>query len=66
MSMKIGKIRRYQFTNYIKTFSFKNNTKTLRNALLNALNDVLYTAPLVDTIRAHSTDEAPKVSNTYL
>jgi hypothetical protein len=44
----------------------KNNSKTIRNALINALNDVLYTAPLIETIRSHSTDEAPKVSSTYL
>ncbi|KAI6232384.1 Neuroligin-1 [Aphelenchoides besseyi] len=41
------------------------DSKTIRDSLLHALNDVLYVAPLIETLRAHSTDEAPKVSNTY-
>uniref|UniRef100_A0A7E4V8S3 COesterase domain-containing protein n=1 Tax=Panagrellus redivivus TaxID=6233 RepID=A0A7E4V8S3_PANRE len=43
----------------------KQSPKALRNGLLNALSDVLFTAPLVETLRMHSTDEVPKVSNTF-
>uniref|UniRef100_A0AC34Q1P8 Carboxylesterase type B domain-containing protein n=1 Tax=Panagrolaimus sp. JU765 TaxID=591449 RepID=A0AC34Q1P8_9BILA len=43
----------------------KNHPKTIRNSLLSALSDVLFTAPLIDTLRMHSTDEVPKLSNTF-
>jgi len=44
----------------------RNHPKTIRNSLLAALGDALYTAPLVETARLHSTDEALKAGNTFL
>uniref|UniRef100_A0A915D9S0 Carboxylesterase type B domain-containing protein n=1 Tax=Ditylenchus dipsaci TaxID=166011 RepID=A0A915D9S0_9BILA len=44
----------------------KNHPKTVRNNLLAALSDVLFTTPLIETARMHSTDEVPKNSNTFL
>ncbi|TKR81310.1 hypothetical protein L596_015200 [Steinernema carpocapsae] len=44
----------------------KDHPKTVRNGVLNALSDVLYTAPLIETARLHSLEDAPKVSNTFL
>lgn len=44
---------------------FQNHPKTIRNGVLAALGDALFTAPLIETARMHSTDETPKVANTY-
>lgn len=44
----------------------QDHPKTLRNKLLDALSDALFTAPLVRTARMHSTDEFRKTSNTFL
>ncbi|KAI6244138.1 Neuroligin variant [Aphelenchoides fujianensis] len=43
----------------------QNDSKTIRDSVLNALDDALYVSPLIETLRAHSTDEAPKSSSTY-
>lgn len=53
-------------TEYTDWDNPKNHPKTIRNGILSTLGDVLYTSPLVETARMHSTDEVPKVSNTFL
>lgn len=44
----------------------RNHSRVTRDMLLHLLADVLYVSPLVETLRAHSTDEAPKVASTFL
>uniref|UniRef100_A0AC35UI29 COesterase domain-containing protein n=1 Tax=Rhabditophanes sp. KR3021 TaxID=114890 RepID=A0AC35UI29_9BILA len=39
--------------------------KQIRNEMLQALGDVLFTTPLIETLRMHSTDEQPKSGNTF-
>uniref|UniRef100_A0A8R1HPQ8 COesterase domain-containing protein n=1 Tax=Caenorhabditis japonica TaxID=281687 RepID=A0A8R1HPQ8_CAEJA len=44
----------------------RDHPKSIRNGVLNALSDVLYTAPLIETLRAHSSDEVRKEANTFM
>uniref|UniRef100_A0A915LJF5 Carboxylesterase type B domain-containing protein n=1 Tax=Meloidogyne javanica TaxID=6303 RepID=A0A915LJF5_MELJA len=44
----------------------KNHSKSMRNGLMEILGDLLFTAPLVETAKAHSLDEGPiKAANTF-
>ncbi|CAI5455616.1 unnamed protein product [Caenorhabditis angaria] len=40
--------------------------KSIRNGVLNALSDVLFTAPLIETLRLHSTDDVRKEASTFM
>ncbi|CTQ87016.1 Carboxylesterase type B domain-containing protein [Caenorhabditis elegans] len=44
----------------------RDHPKSIRNGVLNALSDVLYTAPLIETLRSHSADEVRKEANTFM
>uniref|UniRef100_A0A915MHX9 Carboxylesterase type B domain-containing protein n=1 Tax=Meloidogyne javanica TaxID=6303 RepID=A0A915MHX9_MELJA len=44
----------------------KNHSKSMRNGLMEILGDLLFTAPLIETAKAHSLDEGPiKAANTF-
>uniref|UniRef100_A0A1I8BGX7 COesterase domain-containing protein n=1 Tax=Meloidogyne hapla TaxID=6305 RepID=A0A1I8BGX7_MELHA len=44
----------------------KNHSKSMRNGLMEILGDLLFTAPLIGTAKAHSLDEGPiKAANTF-
>uniref|UniRef100_A0A1I7XXL4 COesterase domain-containing protein n=1 Tax=Steinernema glaseri TaxID=37863 RepID=A0A1I7XXL4_9BILA len=47
-------------------FNLQDHPKTIRNGVLAALGDALYTAPLIETARLHSLEDVPKASNTFL
>jgi neuroligin len=40
--------------------------KTIRNGVLDALSDALYTAPLLETARLHAGEDGNKQSNTFV
>ncbi|CAD5229299.1 unnamed protein product [Bursaphelenchus okinawaensis] len=42
-----------------------NHSRSIRDSLLNILGDILYVAPLVETLRMHATDEASMSSNSF-
>ncbi|PAV77947.1 hypothetical protein WR25_14027 [Diploscapter pachys] len=44
----------------------KNHPKSVRNGVLAALSDVLFVAPLIETLRMHSSDEGQREANTYM
>ncbi|PAV75764.1 hypothetical protein WR25_11712 isoform C [Diploscapter pachys] len=44
----------------------KNHPKSVRNGVLAALSDVLFAAPLIETLRMHSSDEGQREANTYM
>ncbi|CAJ0956199.1 unnamed protein product, partial [Mesorhabditis belari] len=44
----------------------QNNPKTIRNGVLGALSDVLYNAPLVETLRMHSSDDVRAQGKTFM
>lgn len=38
----------------------------MRNGVLSALSDVLFTVPTIETARYHSLDETKHISNTFM
>ncbi|CAI4232612.1 unnamed protein product [Auanema sp. JU1783] len=44
----------------------RDHPKSLRNGVLAALGDVLFTSPLIETLRMHSSDETRKEANTFM
>ncbi|KIH67988.1 Carboxylesterase [Ancylostoma duodenale] len=44
----------------------RDHPKSVRNGVLAVLNDVLFTAPLIETLRMHSADEVRKEANTFM
>ncbi|CAD6187188.1 unnamed protein product [Caenorhabditis auriculariae] len=44
----------------------RDHPKSIRNGVLAALADVLYTAPLIETLRKHNSDEVRKEANTFM
>ncbi|CAP27658.1 Protein CBR-NLG-1 [Caenorhabditis briggsae] len=44
----------------------RDHPKSIRNGVLSALSDVLYTAPIIETLRSHSPDEVRKEANTFM
>lgn len=44
----------------------RDHPKSIRNGVLNALGDVLFTAPLIETLRMHSSDEVRNEANTFM
>lgn len=44
----------------------RDHPKSIRNGVLAVLNDVLFTAPLIETLRMHSADEVRKEANTFM
>ncbi|VDM62007.1 unnamed protein product [Angiostrongylus costaricensis] len=44
----------------------RDHPKSIRNGVLSVLNDVLFTAPLIETLRMHSADEIRRGANTFM
>ncbi|CAB3400756.1 unnamed protein product [Caenorhabditis bovis] len=44
----------------------RDHPKSIRNGVINALSDVLFTAPLVETLRMHSGEDSRRESNTFM
>ncbi|KJH41052.1 Carboxylesterase [Dictyocaulus viviparus] len=44
----------------------RDHPKSMRNGVLAVLNDVLFTAPLIETLRMHSADEVRREANTFM
>nr|CDJ80083.1 Carboxylesterase domain containing protein [Haemonchus contortus] len=44
----------------------RDHPKSIRNGVLAVLNDVLFTAPLIETLRMHSADEVRKEASTFM
>lgn len=72
MNTQIGIIQRsvqivfYEENFIIVLFFLQNHPKSTRNGVLAALSDVLFVAPLIETLRMHSSDEGQREANTYM